>query len=77
MVVSRVDCPSAYSSDLTVAFLLSFQVICEDQIQEMWPIINLREAKTCVSMGSICFLLQGKQLGLLTDQLITCSTLSM
>ncbi|XP_042728578.1 podocalyxin isoform X5 [Lagopus leucura] len=26
---------------------LQNEVICEDQIQEMWPIINLREAKTC------------------------------
>uniref|UniRef100_A0A8C3PYC4 Podocalyxin n=1 Tax=Chrysolophus pictus TaxID=9089 RepID=A0A8C3PYC4_CHRPC len=28
---------------------MSFQneVICEDQIQEMWPIINLKEAKNC------------------------------
>ncbi|XP_010711290.1 podocalyxin isoform X2 [Meleagris gallopavo] len=26
---------------------LQNEVICEDQIQEMWPIMNLKEAKTC------------------------------
>lgn len=52
MVVWVVDCPSANSNDLTVAFLLSFQVICEDQIREVQPTLNLKEAKTCVSMGS-------------------------
>lgn len=40
---------STYANSLTVAFLVSFQIVCKDQIQDTWPIINLKEAKTCVS----------------------------
>lgn len=38
-----------YVNDLRVAFLLSFQVICKDKVQNNWPTMYLKEAKTCVS----------------------------
>lgn len=46
---TSVNVHSTYANSLTVAFLVSFQIVCKDQIQDTWPIINLKEAKTCVS----------------------------